>query len=245
MRRLGIVLLLVIGLAAPAFASPVGTTGVFEQARYPGYYLNTGGEFTVYGFGTSLSNEGYSAAPATMNIPPSIPESFQTFCLEGLESSIATNYFVVSGAAVTGGTVPPTSDPLSMGTAWLYSQFATGLLNVPGGNYFTGDRRVSAGLLQAAFWMLEDELATDPGNPYYAAALLHGGATTAPVGYMGVYALNNFIDQASLDSYMASGTLDGKRQDYLWYHVPDGGATLMLLGGALLGLGAIRRKLGA
>ena len=183
MRRLGIVLLLVIGLAAPALASPVGMTGVFEQTRYPGYYLNTGGEFTVYGFGSSLSNEGYSAAPATMNIPPSIPESFQTFCLERLESSIATNYFVVSGAAVTGGTVPPTSDPISMGTAWLYSQFATGLLNVPGGNYFTGDRRVSAGLLQNAFWMLENEaIAIDPTNPYYAAALLNGGTATRRSG---------------------------------------------------------------
>jgi len=241
MRRLGIVLLLVIGLAAPAFASPVGTTGVFEQARYPGYFLNTGGEFTIYDFGTSLSNEGYSVAPATMNIPPSMPESFQTFCLEKREGSIATNYFVVSGAAVTGGTA--TSDPLSMGTAWLYSQFATGLLNVAGGNYFTGDRRVSAGLLQNAFWMLEGELAVDAGNPYYAAALLNGGIGDASVGYLGVYSLNNFIDQASLDNYLEFGTLDGKRQDYLWYHVPDGGATLMLLGGALVGLGAIRRKL--
>ena len=47
----------------------------------------------------------------------------------------------------------------------------------------------------------------------------------------------------SLDNYLEFGSLDGKRQDYLWYHVPDGGATLMLLGGALVGLGAIRRKL--
>ena len=246
MRKSGIVLLLVLGLAASAAASPIGTTGVFQQSRFPGYYLGTGGEFTVYGFGSSLTAEGYSTVPATRDIPPAALDSFETFCLEKREGFAATNYFVVSSDAVTGGTVPPSSDPLSKGTAWLYSQFATGLLQVAGGDYFgLADRRVSAGLLQQAVWMLEDELAADASNPYYAAALLHGGKMTAPSGYLGVYVLNNFMDQASLDAYLATGSYDGKRQDFLYFYTADGGATLMLLGGALLGIGAIRRKLRA
>jgi hypothetical protein len=44
----------------------------------------------------------------------------------------------------------------------------------------------------------------------------------------GVYAINMWLDG---EDY----------QDGLVY-VPDGGATLMLLGGALMGLGALRRK---
>ena len=57
--------------------------------------------------------------------------------------------------------------------------------------------------------------------------------TSADAGYLGVYVLNNYSDAARTQ----------KSQDFL-YRVPDGGTTLMLLGGTLMGLGVLRRRFG-
>ena len=227
-------------VAGQALAGPLGTTGQVSITTATGYYNGAvgAGEFTAYGYGGSLSNEAYKLDPlnpATGNIGNFDP-SFQTFCIERTESAVIPAFFVVGSAAVLGG--PGGSpDPISMGTAWLYSQFARGTLS----GYFGGTRLAQAVLLQNAFWALEDDIAAPVGNPYYDAAMLNGGKTSAPVGAMGVYTLINFDTADHRDAFIRTGATDGRKQDYL-YFVPDGGTTLMLLGGALMGLGALRRK---
>ena len=263
MKRLALVSLLIAGLASSATAGPIGDTGAFELKRVYGYYYSNGGEFTIFAYGTSLTNESYSSAPgaATKDISGALAPSFQTFCLELTEYARTPDYFVVGSAAVKGGSSLSDAsypyDPISKGTAWLYSQFATGVLSVPllGGtrDYFAplgSTRRLEAGLLQNAFWMLEGELAASMANPYYAAAVSTFGTeeqarADASIGYLGVYVLNDFDTEAHRDAFVTNGSLVGVTQDFLYLRttaVPDGGATMTLLGGALLGLGALRRK---
>lgn len=222
-----------VAIAAPVYAGPIDDSGSFQQTRQGGYYSGQGGEFTVYNFGSSLNLTGYSSAASNIG---TLDPSFQTFCLESSEYADSPSYFKVNSAAVGGGNeASGGKDPISVGTAWLYTQFATGTLT----GYFTGTRSTQAGLLQQAIWWLEGEDGNNDllSNVYYAAAVNHFGSkgaaqADAEVGYLGVYVLNNYSDAAHTQ----------KAQDFL-YRVPDGGATLMLLGGALVGLGAIRRKL--
>ena len=106
--------------------------------------------------------------------------TFQTFCLEfseGFNFGGTYDFRKNTGAVVGGGnTASPiptdpttglTMDNISIGTAYLYSQFRAGTLTDNlGHNYFTfGNRKDNAGLLQNAFWMLEDEIG--PGSPLY------------------------------------------------------------------------------
>ena len=64
-----------------------------------------------------------------------------------------------------------------------------------------------------------------------------------------VWFVNGSVTEITVPtSYLLPGTTGGGLSHVAWLSrvtVPDGGATLMLLGGALLGLGALRRKLGA
>jgi hypothetical protein len=235
--------------AGRAFAGPIGDTGQFNQVQGPGvgangYASGNGGEFRVSGYGTSLSNANYAAS--TRNIGNADP-SFQTFCIEVDENTGSDpTYFIVGDQAVLGGNGGPSPDPLSKGTAWLYSQFAKGVLTnyvyTPGntlGN--NNDRHETAAALQKAIWFFEEESLGENNYFVTAAATQFGGLANASMqassGYLGVYVLNTYSTKA------ANGTLSGHRQDFL-YMVPDGGTTAMLLGGVLMGLGALRRKYG-
>ncbi len=282
--------------AGAATAGPIGATGIFKLTRVTELKDGAGGEFTVYDVTTrdgapssALSNAGYNAgapddpAAATKNVPnpfpglpggPRIPESFQTFCLEQTEDALLVsqslvNHFVVNSEAAEGGGGSVNGrDPISKGTAWLYSQFAQGVLNVAlgaesTGNYFSSlapARKKEAGYLQKAIWWLEEESSPEPyklaANPYYQAALAQfggdaGAKANASVGYLGVYVLNNFRTDAALQQFLDTGFANRslRGQDFLYYHeqvtVPDGGATLILLGAALVGLGALKRRLNA
>jgi hypothetical protein len=230
MKKLSIVLLLVAGLAAPAMAGEIKTFG-----SYGTYQTGLGGEFTLNPI-TGFDTGGY-ANGVTKNIP-GFANSFQTFCVE---NSVPPEYIyvnadynaVLSQNAVMGGVKAEGGDPISVGTGWLYSQFAQG--NLVGYNY-GANRTTSASALQQAFWWLENEngVSYDSGNIFMAAAVSQFGsqlAAQADGGWnYGVLAIN-----------MTDMTTGELRQDQLFY-VPDGGATLMLLGGALVGLGALRRK---
>ena len=222
-----------LSVAAPAFAGPIGTTGQFNQTRVNGYHSGDGGEFTVSGFGSSLSTLGYG--PTTSNQAGLVP-SFQTFCLESDEFVGGDpTHFIVNDKVVDGGSGGPSPDPISIGTAWLYSQFAAGTLT--GYNYTPGaGRNGTAADLQKAIWWLEEET-SGVNNAFVTAASVALGLTAAQLrgdaasGQYGIYVLNTYAD--------ANRTQ--KRQDFL-YSVPDGGATLALLGGALLAIGAARRR---
>ena len=134
--------------------------------------------------------------------------TFQTFCLEQHEDiaypptgpyDYVINSGAVQGGGVAGGAnaIDPhtglTMDNLSIGTAWLYSQFRAGTL----ANYFSANRTANAGVLQNAFWELEGELPYDANNTYIAAARTALSLTDAQLqldsnGAYGVVALNLF-----------------------------------------------------
>jgi hypothetical protein len=285
--------LVMVGSTGAAIAGPMGTTGIFSLTRVTELKDGAGGEFTVYNVKTrdgapsnGLSNASYSANPATKNVPnpfpggTPIPESFQTFCLEQTEDALLAsqslvNHFVVNSEAAEGGGGSVNGrDPISKGTAWLYSQFAQGLLNVTPdptnniGDYFNKidaavdrARKAEAGFLQKAIWWLEEESSPLPeilaANPYYQAAIAQFGGRTAAManateGFLGVYVLNNFRTADALQQFLDTGTASRslRGQDFLYYYkedppdvsVPDGGATLALLGTALVALGALRRR---
>jgi hypothetical protein len=245
MKRIALVLLLVAALAPSAMAGPVGQVQVgYAGSPYGPYQTGQGGEFTLNALSPSgLDTSGY-AAGVTGGIG-GLAGTFQTFCIEGNE--YIAGYDTIYNASLdtyaeAGGQTGATAgkDPVSAGTGWLYSQFAQGTLDY---NYDGGTdaqiaaRRVSAGLLQDALWWLEGEM----GRSYDATNIFMLAVWTAFGGEIGaradgaatygVYALNIW-------------TADGVRAQTQLFYVPDGGTTLMLLGGALVGLGALRRKFG-
>lgn len=155
---------------------------------------------------------------------------FLTFCIEENEyfNPGGQYNYALSFGAKNGGVSGATNgyDPISNATAWLYSQFAQGILTVGGFSY----SHANLGDLQNAIWFLEGE----------------GGVNN----YLSTYALNNVVDATgnSNGSYGVQAinlyyTTGENSQDQLYYHrVPDQGATLGLLGLGLLGLVGIRRK---
>ena len=158
-------------------------------------------------------------------------QNFQTYCLEYTEHIyLGTTYeYAISSAALNGGTDLGNglagSDPISGGTAWLYRKYGQ-----------TVNTTAAADSLQMAIWMLEDEfpLSTDPGNAYYAEALLHGGKLDSVSS--DVFAMN----LSDLDN---SDGLGGTRRQDVLISVPDGGITLGMLGVGLMAFGALRRRL--
>jgi hypothetical protein len=232
MKKIGFVLLFVAALASPALAGQIQVG--YGGSPY-GPYVTGGGEFTI-GISTSgLSTAGYFyGAGETGTRDIGVMDTFQTFCLEITEPLYAgsTPWLTGPSSKAVGDSG---DDPLSEGTAYLYSQFATGAL---GYTYSAAGRVLAAAALQDAIWWLEDEKPYDPANPYILLVEgLFGGTAgakaDAALGAYGVWALNLWGDAG----------LTAHNQDLLYHApVPDSGATLTLLGGLLLGFGALRGK---
>jgi hypothetical protein len=228
LRTLGAVGL-AAGMVATASAVPTPDATGITVVRTSGYYDTSygGGEFTLKG--SPWANPAHYAS-ATL-----VAGGFQTFCLERNEFLSGQPFDGwLNTAAVAGGIGGGSPDPISIGTAWLYKQFAEG--NLAGYNYTPGPgRAASARALQEAIWMLEDELPVGP-NPYISLVIsTFGSLASAKADYTSVGP--NYTVRA-INLYSADGT---KRQDMLVY-LPDGGMTLILMGGGLLGLALIRRK---
>jgi hypothetical protein len=205
--------------------------------RVSGYYSGNGGEFTLYN--GAPSNGSYNTK--TKNIGWN--ESFQTFCLETAEfiNPGGTYNFSINleNKAVYGG-AGPLGDQISVGTSWLYSQFAKGILS--GYNYVQGTgRAASAEELQQAIAYLEDEVGGSLSTNMINLLTTKFGSNeadwkaNAAIGTDGVYVLN-------------LTTLNGDRaQDQLYFKetgttVPIP-AAFWLLGSGLVGLVGLRRKI--
>jgi len=173
--------------------------------RVSGYYSGSGGEFTVINSGL---NGNYS--PFTLVNLYGTP-GIQTFCLEKSEhiSGYGTYEAFINPdkRAVNGGADldPDEGDRISVGTAFLYYQFAKGILG--GYDYLNttiGGRESSAADLQNAIWWLEDEISmTDPtANPFLNAVLgVYGtdgaklDAADTGVGVFNLYTLEGELAQ--------------------------------------------------
>ncbi|MDM7995940.1 MAG: hypothetical protein QUT30_09690 [Acidobacteriota bacterium] len=212
-------------MATQAFAEDIRIT------RYSGYFSGSGGEFNITALSTDFSGYVNNYAAVAKN-----NGGFETFCLETNEYvDIPKNYFAsIDAYAIQGGSGGPKPDPISVGTAWLYQQFALGTLT--GYNYTPGvDRASSALLLQQTIWYLEQESVVAPAsNPFYDAVLAKFTTLAlARADYKGssVAVLNLYADSAH--------TIH--KQSQLIY-LPDGGASVLLLGLGIGSLALLSRK---
>lgn len=202
-----------------------------------------GGEITLSESGLDLS--AYSRLTVNQGDAP-VP-SFQTFCVEGDVNIYSGQY---SSVALSGTT--SVGDNLTAGAAWLYDKFAGGTLS--GYDYTdTAGRLQSAGALQDAIWSLMNNTGgigsvgvgdgqlgmnqfNNSANPFLLAAEgefggWNGADTAVAAGTDGVYVMN-----------LKDLSNGGDVQNQLYLDAPDGGQTLILLGGTLFGLALYRRR---
>ena len=141
----------------------VGNTALNSIVNWGAYSSATKGTVTAANDGSSW---GYGQGLA---LPGS--EYFQTFCTELLEEYTPGGLYPISSignAALYNDTSHPV--PITLGVAYLYSQFAAGTLGGYDYNYADGGgRSASAGNLQNAIWSLLGE---------QSMALLTGAALT-------------------------------------------------------------------
>ena len=223
MRQVLCILLLLTALAGVAAGDPMLTIN-----RVSGYYSGDGGAFTIVS--AALSNAEYSPSPEkTKDIGTT--GSFQSFCIEQTEHvTIPGNYyFTLDTCAVQGGAGGGSPDPLGYATAWLYTQFATGVLS---GYNYGAERTTSAAALQNAIWYLEDEIAPVSGQANTWVIAANAAVSSGDWG-------NTIGDVRILNLYKydsEGNKVDCQSQLYL---VPVPGAVLL----GMLGLGAAGMKL--
>jgi hypothetical protein len=158
-------------LSAAALQASMSVTLIDNTSEYS--YSN-GGEFRGVGssdldaainwnaYSSKTSGTMGAADVGSWGYPSDIyhgQKYFQTFCIEyNEEFNPGTPYSVGISEKAMYGSQPPNGDPLSIGTAWLYSQFAKGTLSGYNYNYGAGRQdSADAGALQQAIWWLEDE----------------------------------------------------------------------------------------
>jgi hypothetical protein len=167
------------------------------------------------------------------NVVTSANGSFGTFCIETSEFlSFGTTYFYEISTSALYNNAPGNSDPISLGTAYLFAFYQT--ISGAGITPYANDAAHND-LIQQAIWYFESE-GGGSANVYTAAviAILGASYSSDANGAYGVYAMNlNDYDPA---------TFAGRHQDLL-VQVPDGGLTVMLLGLGLGGFALLSRKL--
>lgn len=235
-------------VAAPAIADYNG--GVVVVDRVDGYRSGSGGEFTL----STASLSTYQYSDKTKNIyinsgtsAGTMTASFQTFCVETnenvsppgdvIEKTTVNEYWngSLQSDAVLGGSGGGTPDPIDPKTAYLYTQFATGVLSNYDYDNPGAGRVTSAGQLQNVLWYIEDEVGTldsTQAQDWYDEAV-------AAVGSGGVWKNMGIGDVRVLNLYdLIPGNGFVVAQDML-YLVPVPGAVLL----GILGLGVAGWKL--
>ena len=137
------------------------------------------------------ANGGLPGGPGPYVASTTTLGTFQTFCLaENVEFHQGQTYnYTVSGSANPGGISGGNPDPISIGTAWLYSQFRAGTLLNYAYDQTTGVE------LQQAIWWLEGETGFGVKNLFVTEAESALSLTDSTIindanGAYGVVALN-------------------------------------------------------
>ncbi len=165
---------------------------------------------------------------------------FGTFCIEKNESfrSGHTYDVEINDGAISGGRSGASNgkDVISKGTAWLYEQYATGMLS--GLNY---NSKNSLKILQYAIWYLEGEIgykSSIAGFLSSAQAALNLNLTGIKGDYEGAS-----VKVMNLTQKGRNGETNQHQDQLVYLKVPDTGSTLALLSLALVSIIAISRRL--
>lgn len=173
---------------------------------------------------------------------------FETFCIEDTVDFYVGNYYYYTYGTNLDPTlaVQQTNSNLVAGVAWLYEQYATGNIALTSGT--------QAGEFQSTLWYLQGEgpdnevgfyPTNDPTNPYYEQVLTHFGSLSA--AEKNLTETDDTYDVQVLELTSGPDGTGSSIQDQLIYtgtpNVSDGGATLAMLGVALIGLAVAKRRL--
>jgi len=201
-----------------------------------------GGEFTFTtgGLDTSL----YAGTTINQVSTTSYGNTFQTFCVENqVVYSPGTTY-----SAVLSQYSPKDSNhALTLGAAWLYWQFATGVLQSYDYTNTSTGRNNTAGLLQQEIWYLmgQTQAGFNPNNDVFNTLATNAiGASNllnASNGAFGVYVLNLYTDSTHQTEVQDQLVLAGPNDEGLPAPTPIPAAA-WLLGSGLMGLLGLRRK---
>jgi hypothetical protein len=196
--------------------------------RVPGYAEVPGGEFTVVLDSSDAGDPVYASIISHYDASTIVGGGFETFCLSSTTELLGNP----QNATLT-------SSGVAAGTAWLYSQFVNQTL--AGYNYTPGAGRVtSAWALQNAIWELQGTSVLDPT----AAATYYNLAVTS-LGLANALALTGGYSVDALDLTYANPNGGQIVSQPMLAVVPDGGATVMLLGLALGSFCFVSRKMRA
>jgi len=232
------------GLVTGAFFAGMASSALAVTIDWNNdYRTGSGGEFTLVGTGLNLGAYAVNVGldDGTKGIIGG--DSFQTFCIEHNEfiSKGQGVMFGLSSGAINGGVIAGydnprgNPDPVSIGTAYLYSQFAAGTLSGYNYNTTVAGRQASAGLLQNAIWYFEGEQALSGSNIFVTAMETKFGSYAGAVADSG-----GAYNVKAVNLVAANGVT--LRQDQLYVAVPDGGSTLALLGLAIGSLAFVARR---
>jgi hypothetical protein len=240
--------------SSPAFANSIyllagsGFAG-WQGGSYDPFQNNQGGEFAALGVnpdgGGAVSLVAALYSPEAMYTFGAGDDStgafagltgFETFCVEGGNNDITFYPGGIYNYSFSENILGGRPMQLSVGVAWLYSQFATGTLAGYDYSATDGGRITSAGALQNAIWYLQGEVG-DPGNVFSIAAVNEFGlaAATESVTLYG----NDFNVEVM---NLTDGNGSAAQNQLFLDPVPDGGPTVGLLGAALLALLLIGRR---
>jgi hypothetical protein len=241
--------LVTAGLVASASADDTVKIYTNSYSDYVSQLGAYGGEFTAitgnYSSATSTSKLTALGYVVGKTISTAGGEyGFDTFCLQQTVNVYNghTEYYEETN------TLNPDGPNLTVGAAWLYSQFATGAL--PTADYTSA---TVAAEIQNAIWYLQGETMyngyTTTNDPFLATNIIGKFGTFAKAeaadslgGYgVEVMALNTG-NNGSGTCLQDQLILTGQGNNGNPTHLPDGGMTVGLLGIALAGLALVKRK---
>lgn len=162
--------------------------------------------------------------------------SFYTYCIEAGEFfTPGSKYYYSLSLEAKYNATTSTTDPISMATAWVFAAFATGNLK-DGTTPYNPATQADQDALQKLLWYLEGEAGGAQGKYYDDIATAYGEG----VDYNGSAIFGGNVQVVNV---WGDPTHTVAQQDVLkWTSVPDGGATLALLGISMGGLAFFARR---